>query len=149
MASLSYIEHADTQVQNLHNNYHKNKAGERLICEVPLKVVFHKRDFGQGAYYAIKNGVPIAYCVGNVRQREGRRDRFVISSTFVDPHHRCQGVGIALYRAILSTGVVLVSDWDQSEGAVALWERLLREEPWKTVVRFGDGYFARRKQDAS
>ena len=132
------------RMQNLHNNYQANKASEELVCEIPVKVVFHRRDFGRGAFYALKGGKPIAYCVGNLQRREGRRSRFIITSTFVDPQYQKQGVGFALYRAILSTNITLVSDWDQSEGAIALWERLMREEPMGTVVRFKDGYFARK-----
>ncbi len=135
------------RMQNLHNNYQKNKDVEELVCEIPLKVVFHRRDFGRGAFYALKNGRPIAYCVGNLQRREGRRSRFIITSTFVDPQFQRQGVGFALYRAILSTNITLVSDWDQSEGAIALWERLLREEPMGNVVRFKNGYFARKRRN--
>jgi GNAT superfamily N-acetyltransferase len=142
----TYDENTLARMDSLVRNYEKNKAGEIVISEIPLKVVCHDRGYGQKAFYAIRNGTPIAYCVGHFQQRQGRRDRFIITSTFIHPDFQRKGIGLALYRTILSTGVVLISDWDQSDGAVALWEKLLREEPMGDIVRFQNGYFARRKK---
>lgn len=135
----------ETQIFNLENNY-KQHAGQvtHLLDEGEYKVEYHHRNFGRGAYYLTHKGRPVAYCVGHEVKRNTSQ-RFMITSTFVHPDYRKQGNGRKLYEAIIDSGVLLVSDWDQTEGAIALWKGLLRDLPLRTVAIVGDRYIAKKR----
>ncbi len=135
-----------TRIRNLEANY---RRWGRPDCSIPtgqpgLTVERQARDFGQAAYYGVKNGEPVAYCVGHDVHRPCGR-RFVITSTFVHPEHQRQGIARAVYLAIIDSGTTLVSDWDLSPGAIALWRSLMASQPRGTVLHFKEGFVARRR----
>lgn len=138
--------HLEERLFNLENNYQRYDGNEEEIYSGPeCIVVRHYRRFGQVAHYAVIGGIPIAYCVGHdVVKPSGRR--FIVTSTFVHPDHRGKGIGSTVYRAIIDDGIILVSDWDLSDGAKALWASLMRDEPRRDVIHFKDGYVAKRRQ---
>ena len=130
---------------NLANNYEKHKAGNEKLCDRDgLSVIRQTRPFKSIVHYAVIGDTPLAYCAGReIRRPSGLR--FVITSTFVHPAYRRQGVASAIYTAIIDQGITLVSDWDLSDGAKALWAHLMREEPMGDVIYFQDGYVAKRR----
>lgn len=133
------------RLSNLANNYEKYKAGNETLCERDgVCVIRQTRPFKAIVHYAVIGDVPIAYCAGHeIRRPSGLR--FVITSTFVHPAYRRQGVANAIYTTIIDQGTTLVSDWDLSDGAKALWAHLMREEPIGDVIFFKDGYVAKRR----
>ena len=130
---------------NLAENYARHiDSSEKIFEEDNLSIIRQQRLFGQAAYYAVINGEPVGYVVGHdVKRANGRR--FVITSTFIRPENRYQGIGKSVYLAIIDSGVTLVSDWDLSPGAKALWASLMQSEPRKDVISFKEGYVARRR----
>lgn len=135
----------DERLFNLENNYRRYEGEEEAIHSgETFSIVRHYRPFGQVAHYALIDGEPVAYCVGHDVVRPSGR-RFVVTSTFVHPDHRKKGIGSTIYRAIINDGITLVSDWDLSEGAKALWASLLQNEPRRDVIHFKDGYVAKRR----
>lgn len=140
------IEHnLDERLFNLSTNYKRHKAGNEKVCERGgITIVRQTRPFGPCAYYAVADETPIAYCVGHDISRPSGR-RFVITSTFVHPEYRRKGIGRTIYTAIIDQGITLVSDWDLSDGARALWAHLMREEPMGDIIYFKEGYVAKRR----
>ena len=138
--------HLNERLFNLENNYRRYEGdSEELHRDEDCIVVRHYRPFGQLAHYAVINGEPVAYCVGHDVMRPSGR-RFIVTSTFVHPDYRKKGIGSTIYRAIIDEGVMLVSDWDLSEGAKGLWQSLLRNEPRRDVFHFKDGFAAKRRR---
>lgn len=136
----------DERLFNLANNYERHKAGNEKVRERSgVTIIRQTRPFGSCVYYAVIEGTPVAYCAGHDISRPSGR-RFVITSTFVHPDHRRKGIGRTIYTAIIDQGITLVSDWDLSDGAKALWAHLMREEPMGDVIYFQDGYVAKRRR---
>lgn len=125
-----------SQISLLKNNYNNNHSKEVVAqCqETGITIELHNRDMGREAFYAVKSGEPIAYCVGHRLHRKSGQ-WFCIKSTFVHPDHQKQGIGMMVYAAILDSGRTVISDYDLSEGAVALW----------TKLRAHNGYRVRKK----
>ena len=136
------------QIDNLQNNYAKFNGKRVAVADLNgISIEYHDRGMGRAAYYAVKDGEPVAYCVGYVAKRPNH-ERFMISSTFVHPDWRRKGIGQGIYLAIINQGITLVSDWDLSPGGEALWASLMRNEPRRDIIHFKDGYVAKRRQAA-
>lgn len=121
-----------SQLSLLKNNY-KNHLSKEVVAqcqETGITIELHDRNMGREAFYAVKNGEPIAYCVGNKLQRKSGM-WFGIQSTFVRPDYQKQGVGMMIYTAILDSGRTVISDYDLSEGAVALWTKLKAQSGYR------------------
>jgi len=132
-----------SQTSLLKNNY-KNRLSKEVVAHCPesgITIELHNRDMGREAFYAVKNGEPIAYCVGHRMVRKSKQ-WFCIKSTFVRPDHQKQGVGMMVYTAILNTGRTIISDYELSEGAMALWSKL-RNNPALRVRKEWRQYIAR------
>ena len=145
----------ERQIYSLRENYKKfmhlrQDVALRGECPAGMEVHFHQRPNGGAAYYIVLNGTPIGYCVGyksNKKMANGakERHRFIIASTFILEAHRRSGFGLAFYKAILGNNDLLVSDWDQGPGAVALWSKLRMELSEKRVMSASNRYYARNK----
>lgn len=141
MATTSYHQH----LLNLESNYHLDPRPTIMHTEGDLVIERHDRGFGRQVHYAVRDGIPVGFVAGQSDARPGRRVRFRISLTFVRREHRRSGVARTIYRAIMNDGSVLISDWDQTEGAIALWMSLMRDEPHGDVFMFRNGYVGRRR----
>lgn len=135
------LEHI--QEVNLVQNFRHFKGERTHLTDVQtalglVTIEHHDRQFGRGVYYAVHEGNPIAYCSGLHHAKAGY-DYFLIQSTFVTALARRKGVGLALYAAIIETRKKLVSDYELSDGAQALWARLARD--YRVAPRSG-GFIA-------
>lgn len=133
------------RLNNLSSNYARyDGEEEELHTDGPFRIVRHRRGMGRIAHYAVIDDIPVAYCTGYDAKRPNRQ-RFIITSTFVHPDYRKKGIAAAIYRAIIDDGITLVSDWELSEGAKALWAHLQRSEPMRDIISFREGYVAHRR----
>lgn len=138
-------ESTSAQQRQLDYNYHHAPGDKSIIATIgDIVIERHERGFGRSVFYAVRDGVPLAYVAGHVITRAGRRTRFQITSTFVSRPSRRQGIALLIYRTIMDSGLVLVSDWDQTEGAIALWQKLMQTERRGHVFSFQNGYVGRR-----
>ncbi len=135
---------------NLTNNFASYEGKREIFAQASCKlgditIQRHKRPSGQHCYYAVKtvNGVetPLAYVLG-YPDKTNHRERFIIITSFVTVRAQKMGIGTAVYSAIINSGTMLVSDWDISEGAHALWASLIRKYPMRSIAKFSDGYVA-------
>ena len=150
------------QAENLERNYRNYRGARKIIAEKQcgmgrITIERHDRDTGTIAYYAVANvngqETPLMYCVGHPDARPNRyeisnpliRNYFTIASTFVHPRYQRQGVALALYTAIIETGISVKSDWDLNEGSTRLWEKLMDTLPRRTVIKIGDRYLAKSR----
>lgn len=142
-SNSQYDQRTEQQLLNLVSNFEKTPSDHvhtQIVGDKQISILFQERGLGQGCYYAVIDGQPVAYCFGYNQKRSARKTRFIIKSTFVHPAYRQQGIGAALYTAIINSSVILVSDWELSPGAAALWNKLQQSLPYRTIISACDGY---------
>ena len=135
-----------SQTLLLRNNYKNHRSKEVLSQDSDgIVIEVHDRDMGREAFYAVHDGIPVAYCVGH-RVRKKNRQFFCIKSTFVHPDWQQKGIGTKIYENIARTGRVIISDYELSDGARKLWTRLSQGK--LRVVRIGKQFIAFQRKDA-
>ena len=135
-------QYQEERIRELYASYHK--VSPVIYSSEELRIILIERGMGRETYLAIKNGKPVAYVAGNRQFNGAGQIRFRIASSYVTLKHRRQGIGHAIYLAILNQGRVLISDFELSEGAYAMWNKLRGDADLK--VRFtGVQYVAKMK----
>jgi len=117
----------DIQQLNLVNNYNRFKDSKLVIAcqqdDSGLGIEYHPRSIGQGVFYVVVDGMPVAYCAGYWRPSRGR-PMFTIQSTFVGSDSRRLGVCKTLYKLLVHSGIVMISDTDRSPIMLHMWGSL-------------------------
>lgn len=127
------MELEEKQHENLRNNWPLRKDFAIKITTIVGYDLFRWKDsFGRTVFYIVRNETPVGYIAGyDVDQA------FMIMSTFLVPIVRRKGVATAMYGAIIRLTGKLISDWDLSDGAKALWNTLMRDPTF--IVSYDDG----------
>lgn len=132
----------EQQETNLHRNWEDRKNIAKLIFNDGRYRIYRCRlDDGRLIYYTTFDHFPIGYVAGHEAPAG-----MIIGSTYFSPTVRRCGVGTMTYRAIIGHEKAVISDYERTKGAEALWEKLKKNSSITVSQHDRNQYIASRKE---